>query len=131
MTTDAKDRKHIGELHFEHKVWLNELNFFKDELKIFNHRLEELAAANTKIEVTSNIEAYQNRFIRGNEVIDELIHRINGKESDLAQYAADHPVAIDHVLFQDHNKLREDVERNAELYNEMKSEFTRFVADWL
>ena len=130
MKTKA-ERKHIGELHFERKVWLNHLNFFRDELKIFNHRLEELAVANTKVEVTSQIEGYQNRFIRANEVIDELVHRINGREHELAQYAMDHPVAIDHVLFKDHDKLRGDCERNEELYNEMKHDFIRFVADWL
>ncbi len=129
--TATTGKKHISELHFELKVWLNHLNFFRDELKIFNHRLEELAAANSKVEVTAQIEAYQNRFIRANEVIDELIHRINAKESDLVGYAKDHPVAIDHVLFEDHSKLREDCERNEELYNEMKKEFVRFVADWL
>lgn len=127
----TKDRKHIDELHFEHKLWTSQLNFYRDELKIFNHRLEELAAANSIVEVTARIEQYQNQIIRQNEVIDELIHRINGHEHQLAQEAIEHPIAIDHVLFADHTKLREDAERNTELYNEFKEGFVRFVADRL
>ena len=32
----------LAGLHFEHRLWANELNFFADELKIYEHRLEEL-----------------------------------------------------------------------------------------
>ena len=121
MGTATKDRKHIDELHFEHRLWSNQLKFYRDELKIFNHRLEELAKANTKTEVTARIEQYQNQVIRQNEVIDELLHRINEHEHGLAKEAIDHPIAIDHVLFADHTKLREDGERNNEIQNQFKS----------
>lgn len=127
----TKDRKHIDELHFDHRLWVNELKFYRDELKIYNHRLEDLAKANSVVEVTARIEQFQNQIIRQNEVIDELLHKINGHEHQLAKQAIEHPIAIDHVLFADHTSLREEVERNNQLYTEFKSEFVRFVADRL
>lgn len=107
------------------------MNFFRDELKIFNHRLEEVAMLADKQEVKANIEQYQNRIIAENEAIDKLVHRINAHESGLTKYAIDHPVAIDHVLFKDHTELRADVNRNDEMFQDMKKDFLRFVADWL
>ena len=32
----------MTELHEDHKLWKNELDFYKDELKIYTGRLEEL-----------------------------------------------------------------------------------------
>jgi hypothetical protein len=37
-----KNILHITELHEDHKLWKSELGFYKDELKIYTARLEEL-----------------------------------------------------------------------------------------
>ena len=39
----VKEAKHIylADLHFEHKVWLNEFDFFKDEIQIFRYEKQE------------------------------------------------------------------------------------------
>ncbi len=118
---------HISDLHFENKLWLSELSFQKDELKTFQHRLEEVAPRWTDISVRSQIEQYQNRFIRQNEVLDTLIHDVNVQEADLAAKAKANPVAIDHVHFDDHSETREKVEMQGVLYKELKGEFLRFL----
>jgi len=38
-----KDTIYISDLHFEHKLWLCELPFYKDELMTYKHRLEEIS----------------------------------------------------------------------------------------
>lgn len=132
MTTAAKNnRKHIDDLHFENKLHINQLNFYKQELEIFKHRLEEIAERNTKTEVTASIEQYQNQFIRQLEVNDELRHKINEHEQKLINYAKENPVAIDHVLFSDNDTLTEEVNRYTELYTEMKNSFYRFLSEWM
>lgn len=132
MTTSAKNsRKHIDELHFENKLSLNQLEFYKQEIGIFKHRLEELVARNTKTEVTSGIEQFQNQFIRQLEVNDELRHKINLHEQEIIEYAKNNPVAIDHVLFDANDALAGEVERYTQLYNEMKSNFYRFISEWM
>lgn len=128
-----KEAKHIylSDLHFEHKLWLNELDFFKDEIEIFDDRLTQLEARNTSQDFLAPFEALQNRTIRQREVVDELRHEIKVKESNLANYAEEHPIAVDHVYFTDHSDLRERMVRFKELYSEFKEEVNRFSAKWM
>ncbi|MBI1287763.1 MAG: hypothetical protein GC178_09310 [Flavobacteriales bacterium] len=131
MTTTTAPKKHIDELHFEHRVWTNNMKFYLDELLIFENRLGELVQKNSKTEVTAQIEHFQNQFIRQREVAEELISKCGDHEKFLANQAKDHPIAIDHVLFADHTKLREEVNTYEKLYRELKDEFMAFVAKWM
>lgn len=131
MTTKAAPKKHIDELHFEHRLWMNNMRFYYDETKIFENRLEELVQRNTKIEVTAQIEHFQNQFIRQKEVAEQIISKCKDHDKFLANQAKDHPVAIDHVLFADHTKLRDEAETYEKIYSELKSEFTDFLRKWM
>lgn len=121
----------LSDLHFEHNLWINELKFVKDEMGILENRLGELAIRNTGMEVMSNVEHFQNQFILQKEVLDELKHDISVHEQNISKYAHDHPIAIDHVYFSDHDGLRGRVEKFRELYNELKVDFLKFVSKWL
>lgn len=121
----------MSDLHFEHSLWTSQLDFFRDELKIFNSRLEELASRNSKTAVTAQIEHFQNQFIRQKEVIDELRHKINQEEGDLTQYAKDHPIAVDHQYFRDHVDTREEMITFNKIWNELRIEYLKFVGTWL
>ena len=44
MTEATEKIVKIQDLHFEVSLWINELKFFKDEIKIFNHLPERGAA---------------------------------------------------------------------------------------
>ena len=127
------ETKHIylKDLHFEHKVWLNELKFYKDEITIFEHRLEEVVSKNTGQDVLAKLESFQNQFIREREVVDELSHKIKLSESAKAKYAQEHPIAIDHHYFEDHTDLRDEMNRFRELFAELKSAFLKFLAEWM
>lgn len=131
MSTATKQRKHIDELHFEHNLWVMNMNFYRDEIRIFENRLSDLVQRNTKVEVTSQIEHFQNQFIRNREVAEEIISKCNDHDKFLANQAKDHPIAIDHVLFADHSKLRDEVETFDKIYRELKSEFLGFVRKWM
>jgi hypothetical protein len=129
------DKKHphiyISDLYFENKIWRNELSFFKDEILIFENRLGELIARNSKPDFLTEAESLQNRLIREREVIDTLRHDITVEEDSLARYAQEHPIAIDHVYFDDHSQLRAQMERFRTLYDTLKGDFTRFAAKWM
>ncbi|MCB0516698.1 MAG: hypothetical protein R2798_05260 [Chitinophagales bacterium] len=122
---------YIDDLHFDLKRWLNELRFYKDELDIFKYRLEEIAARNTGHDVTAQIEHFQNRFIREGEVNDELRHEIKQHENRLFDRAIANPIAVDHVRFEDHNGLREQIDTYHKLYSELKHEYVNFLAEWM
>lgn len=130
MTTATKT-KHIDELHFEHQLWISQAKFYADELKIYQNRLAEVAAKNTKEEVRAQVEHFQNKFIIQKEQLDILNHEVNLHEQWLAKYAKEHPVAVDHKLFADHKTMHEKMEVFPVIYNELKAEFTKFLATWM
>jgi hypothetical protein len=133
MTTQPQknNRKHINQLHFENKLHFNQLAFYKQEIEIFKHHIEDIISRNTKTEVTAKVEQFQNQFIRQLEVNDELRHKLNEHEGTLVNYAKENPVAINHVLFDDNDALAAEVARYTELYTEMKNNFYAFLSEWM
>jgi len=124
-------KRYLKDLHFDHKIWRNELEFYKEELQILQTRLEDLAERNTDHEMKALQEQFQNRFIRQNEVIDELLHEINVHEDELAQFIKDHPVASDHVHFDDHAPMRDKMNTFNKLYKDLKDDFHRYSSRWM
>ncbi|HMW96282.1 MAG TPA: hypothetical protein PJ983_03455 [Flavobacteriales bacterium] len=129
QTTLSEKRVHMADLHSDHQLWLNTLRFCKDEIGIFDKRMEDIARRNPGREVMAELEHFQNRYIREREVIDELRHDIKQHENHLEKFAMDHPVASDHVLFTDHQGLRDRIHTFEKLYHELKVEFMRWLAD--
>jgi len=125
MTTKLK---HIDDLHFEHQLWLCEVKFFADELKIYQSRLEEVAAKNNKTDVLKQVEHFQNLFIIQKEKMKGIKNLLKKHEAWLNSYSIKNPVAVDHKLFPDHTMMRDQVETFKKLYFEMKKEFNSFLS---
>ena len=126
-----KDHIYYTDLHSEHEMWAKELDFYKDEVKFFEKRLEEVVVKNTNKDMLAELEHFQNTFIRQKEVIDELNHSINIHEDKLQQFIGEHPVAIDHVHFGDHKGLREEMITNRKIYTDLKNDYFRFLSKWM
>lgn len=120
---------HMDSLHFDHRLWNNQLKFYKDELQIFTTRLAEVSAANTDPVVKARVEQFQNRFILQQSAIDGIIKHIASHEAHLADAAKQNPVASDHMLFTNHHDMQNDVKTTTEIHENLKTEFTRFLAD--
>ena len=101
----------VNALHHQDIDWLRELDFYKGEIAILTKRLEEVIVANTHIEVTSQVEHFQNKFIALREVIDTLGHDIKGREASVERSAEKKPEHINEHT----SKL------NNELFDRMKS----------
>ena len=118
---------YISDLHFEHKLWKRNLEFERDELKIFEGRLAEVVSRWTDKEMLSKAEHFQNTFIRHHEIIDTLVHEINEHEHALVQRTKDNPTAIDHVHFEDHPLIRDKAETQNKIFSELKSAFMDYL----
>lgn len=127
-TVEAPARRHLSDLHFDHQEWLNRLRFYKDEINIFERRLEEIVKRNTTQEVMAELEHFQNKYIREREVIDELRHDIKQHENFLEREVNERPTAVDHRLFNDHGQLRDRMDTFERLYGELKHELHRWLA---
>lgn len=130
-TTTAPSQKYIGDLHHEHLMWLNILQFRKEETSILEHRAEDIAKRNNRNEIMAELEHYQNEFIRQREVIDELSHDIKLHEQFMALEAMDKPLTIEHKHFTDHAEMRDRMEVFEKLYWDMKDDFYRWLTKWL
>jgi hypothetical protein len=125
----ALKRKHIDDLHFEHQLWLSELNLFADELNIYVNRLTEISAKNTGEEIRKKIEHFQNQFILQKQQLDILNHDIKLHEQLLSSFAKEHPIAIDHHLFSGHTETAGKVATYRSIYNSLKQAFGKFLEE--
>ncbi len=120
----------VQNLHFEHRLWTNELSFFEDELVIFEKRLSELVQKYTDRDMLSQLEHFQNQFIRQKEVLDELKHDIKV-----------HDQAIGRMMKADKAANNDDVDRHVQMgdkmqtyrniYGDLKEQFYDFLAKWM
>lgn len=128
MTTRKEKTKHIDELHFEHKLWMNEVEFYKTELSVFNKRLTEVAGMYTDKDVLASLEHFQNQFILQNEVADILMHDLNQHEQVLVDSARKSVIAIDHKAFADHPEMRNRMDSFIKIFRDTRNEYMRFLS---
>ncbi len=124
-------KKTIYQLHEEHKIWLNKLAFYKDEISIMQNRVSEIAQKNTSKEVLAFVEHFQNQLIVQKEQIDILNHNIRSHEAFLENAANKNTVAVDHERFSDHKGQRENVEMFEQIFNDLRKELIGFLSKWM
>lgn len=122
---------YLSNLIEDENNWKSELELQKDQITIFEGRLGEVLKSNTNSEVRASGEQFQNKLIRQREVIDILLHDIQVERDNLNQFAKDHPIALDHMYFQDHKGLRERIFTNTDIFRGMRNDFYSFVEKWI
>lgn len=120
-----------SDLHFEHGQWASELAFWEDELKSFNHRLEELVQRWTKREVLKELEHFQNEFDLHAGVIEQLYEAIEAHETRIAAQEKTGRASVDTQLFQSHLKVREKMEGQRQIYADLKKGFFLFLTKYM
>src|SRR5215218_5060380 len=97
----------IPQLHQEYTNWLQELNFYKEEIKRYENNLASLLNKNKHRTVAAKAEQYQNRFIRHKEVIDELKHRLGISERQLKAFVQNvQGMGLSSIKMDNHPELR-------------------------
>lgn len=125
------ETKKIYELHEEHKEWLNNLAFYKDEIKVMQNRVSEVASKNSSPDVLKQIEHFQNQLIIQRNNIDELCHSIKDHENYLENRVNENPTAVDHRKVNDHPKMRDSYSSFDKVFNELRKELNEFLTKWM
>lgn len=125
------EKKLIYDLHEEHVQWINKMLFYKDEMKVMQNRLSEVAGKNTDREVQAMVEHFQNQLIVQNEQADILKHIIKQYENTIESHLKKNDVAADKLKWDDHSDLREKVEMFEKIINELRSELIDFLAKYI
>jgi hypothetical protein len=126
MTSTKVD---IQKLHFEHQLWMNELSFFADEIKIYERRLEDLVGKSKDKEMLAGLEQFQNQFIRQKEVLDELKHDIKIHETIISNIARADGKAEERDGSK-HDKVKDRIATFRNIYWDLKQDFQQFFLRW-
>ncbi|HXA01262.1 MAG TPA: hypothetical protein VNW99_04695 [Cytophagaceae bacterium] len=124
-------KKGIGEVHFQHTIWMNQLTFYKEELKIFQTRLEEIASKNTGKDIRVSIEQFQNKFVIQKNEIDKLEHLIHINEDEAVNSGKIHIRRIDYEATEQYIYIRNAMVQFEKLSKELKDNFYLFLSQWM
>jgi hypothetical protein len=120
-----------SDLHFEHERWRSELFFWKDEMRSFKNRLEEIVSRWTDKEVLAQLEHYQNEFILHEGRIDEFLEGIEVHEHRMAGKSQAGEISMDRALVKKHLNFREEMETQREMFHNLKKEFFTFLTKYM
>ena len=122
----------IRSLHMEYQLWMRELIFYKEEIKIFEHHLEMLLERNNNREFLAEAEHYLYQFILEKEVIDHLKHDLNVSERQLASFVHDLTgMGLASIRMDNHTVLRERMKTFRQIYGQLKHDFRNFESQWM
>lgn len=127
ITNDERTER-ISPSHFEHTLWMNELKFFYDEVKIYEQQLEKLVKKREK-DMMPRLEQFQNNFIRQKEVLDQLIRDIKVHEQKLAWSFQDDK-NIEESQDKAHDKMRDEIDIFRKIFGQLKKQFYDFLIEW-
>ncbi len=120
-----------ADLHFEHENWQRELNFWEDELKSFQLRLEELVNRWTDQKVLAEIEKFQNQFMIQEKEFDALKDQISMHEKNMAAHYEKNEDVLNKMFVNQHLAFREVLETERNLYYNLKKDFFRFMTKYM
>ena len=121
----------IPKLHLEYRSWINELNFCKEEIRLFENNLVKLVGKTSGFYARAQVEHFQNQFIREKEVIDVLKHKLHISEKQLAGFVKElSGLGLESIKMDNHSKLREDMQIFRRIYTSLKEEFRRFEVNY-
>ena len=120
----------ISKLHAEYTAWMEELTFYKEELKIFELHLQNLVGKLECKDAKAGVEHFQNVFIRQNEVIDQLKHNLHVSEKQLSVFVKKMSgMGLTSIKMDNHTRLRDEMQTFRKLFTEMKTDFRKFESE--
>ncbi len=112
-----------NDLRYDHHIWENELNFYKNELSIFENRLIDMLKREPSRQLLMELEQFQNQFIRQKEVVDELNHKIHLYDDELRGIPAQIMLDLESNEMEKHKVLEDDLQLNRRLYFDLRNRF--------
>lgn len=126
----VEGRVYVKDLSFDHELWDNEMKYYRNELEIFDNRLEQDVVRLTDADALRELEHFQNQFIRQNEVLDILSKHVRKNRKNLLRVSVEGTIDNEHNLINDYNALRDEFETFEKIYSELKKKFVDFNHKW-
>ena len=119
------------DLHFEHNTWIKEIEFWEDELKSFQNRLDELVTRWTDKQVLAQIEKFQNQFMIHEKAMDSVKNQIAMHETNMADHYRQNVDVLNKDLVSKHLMIRDKMETQRKMYQDLKKEFFKFMTKYM
>ena len=110
---------------------MNNLLFYRDEIKIMEGRLAEVAAKNNSKDVLALVEQFQNQLTVQKENIDTLKHEINLSNDAISAEIKKNKVAVDHRDSKGEGKLEEKLKAFDKVFHNNKASLNLFLIKWM
>lgn len=120
-----------SDLHFEHVQWKKELLFWKDEIKSFQNRLDEVTIRWSDEKVLAELGQYRHNFIDNNKKIKKLITAIDTHEHNISEHFEANENCIDRVHLKHHETFRDKLSEFRIAYNDLKHKFFIFLTKYM
>src|SRR5215211_7164879 len=122
----------FSQAHLENRLWANELEFYRDEINIYQIHFEDLLSRNTSLQQSNEADLFQNQIARHQDLINQLENELLNAEKQMAIYAQTHTAAdLDEVIIADHYQFRQRMNAFKEEYQNWKNNLKRFETEWV
>jgi uncharacterized protein (DUF342 family) len=121
----------IDQFQEELQSWKHELSSIKQEIRHFEHHLENMAAKSLPKDLLAQVEHFQNSFICQKEVIDKLRHDLPDSRHKVENiYNSRQDMSTQDGL-RAHDLLSDRMDMFRRIYDEVKEHFKRFESEWM
>ncbi|MDP4129372.1 MAG: hypothetical protein Q8918_13100 [Bacteroidota bacterium] len=122
----------IMSLHLRYRLWIAEMNYDINILRIFNDYLEALSSKKETSEVNTGIGYFEQKFPSVRKEIDDLRNEMHLLKMKLAAYSREKkPLDYKTYLADNHTALRKRYLKFRDDFEKIKKEFGSFEVKWL
>jgi predicted nucleic acid-binding Zn-ribbon protein len=119
-------------LHFRYRLWIAEMNFHINILRICEDYVAEISSKKNEPEVKRGIETFEKEFVTLRKEIDQLRHEMHLAKMTLAASSKQVKTLDAKALVQDnHVDLRKRFLAYRKMFDRVKKEFVQFESTWL
>lgn len=115
-----------------HNIWLQILDFHKQEIKTIKNQLYGIAGRNNQRNLLNNVERYENQLRNQVEYIDTLYGDIQSNNTQVKKTGNEGQGNVQRsfdVLITQHNKLKERFMAEEKAFNNFKQDIRHFAEE--
>jgi hypothetical protein len=122
----------VMSLHLRYRLWIAELNFDINVLRIFGDYLNELRAKRKEAEVKSRSDYFEKEFTALRAEIDEMRHEMHIAKMNMGEYSRDgKPFDFRKYNKENHSPIKKRLTAYKTYFKKINKEFGEFEGQWL
>lgn len=122
----------VMSLHLRYRLWIAELNFDINVLRIFGDYLNELKAKRKEAEAKTRIDYFEKEFMALRAEIDEMRHEMHIAKMNMGEYSRDgKPFDFRKYNKVNHSPIKKRLAAYKSNFKKINTEFGEFEGQWL